>query len=344
MNSILRKRKPDFTNLQKVLECKKPDRPTLFELFMNDSLYEILTGRKRPNREDELEHLKFVVDAFEAAGYDYATTHGSKFMFIEGQEKHKETISLNAREIIFDEKSFSDFKWEDPEDYDYSKLEKIGDYLPHGMKLAVMGPGGVLENVISLTGYDNLCYMLYDDPELLKQVFDNVGQRLVKYYEIAAQHDSVGLIISNDDWGFNTQTFLPPWAMSEYVYPWHKKIVDTAHRYNKPVILHSCGYYLDTMEVLITDLNYDGKHSFEDNILRVEDSYERWKGRIAILGGMDVNFVIEASEEDIKRRSRNMIEKSLDCGGYALGTGNSVPEYIPVEKYLAMISVIHDVY
>jgi hypothetical protein len=27
-----------------------------------------------------------------------------------------------------------------------------------------------------------------------------------------------------------------------------------------------------------------------------------------------------------------------------LGTGNSVPEYIPVEKYLAMISVIHDVY
>ena len=64
MNSILRKRKPDFTNLQKVLECKKPDRPTLFELFMNDSLYEILTGRKRPNREDELEHLKFVVDAF----------------------------------------------------------------------------------------------------------------------------------------------------------------------------------------------------------------------------------------------------------------------------------------
>ena len=98
------------------------------------------------------------------------------------------------------------------------------------------------------------------------------------------------------------------------------------------------------MEVLITDLNYDGKHSFEDNILRVEDSYDRWKGRIAILGGMDVNFVIEASEEDIKRRSRNMIEKSLDCGGYALGTGNSVPEYIPVEKYLAMISVIHDVY
>lgn len=341
---ILNSRKPDFTNLQKVLKCERPNRPTLFELFMNDTLYQVLAGRKRPNGGDELEYLRFVVDAFAGAGYDYATTYGSKFKFIEGQHKDKETISLNASEIISDEKSFEEFKWENPEDYDYSKLENIEGYLPDGMKLAIMGPGGVLENVISLTGYDNLCFMLYDNPALLKQIFDNVGERLVKYYERAAQYDSVGLIISNDDWGFNTQTFLSPRAMNEYVYPWHKKIVEAAHRYNKPIILHSCGYYIDSMEIIIDDLNYDGKHSFEDNILRVEESYDRWKGRIAILGGIDVDFMIEASDEDIKRRSHQMIEKSLEMGGYALGTGNSVPEYIPIEKYLAMISAIHDVY
>lgn len=48
--------------------------------------------------------------------------------------------------------------------------------------------------------------------------------------------------------------------------------------------------------------------------------------------------------DKVKSRSHKMIEKSLEDGGYALGTGNSVPEYIPAEKYLAMISAIHDVY
>ncbi|MFY9427412.1 MAG: uroporphyrinogen decarboxylase family protein [Caldicoprobacterales bacterium] len=341
---ILNRRKPNFENLLKVLRCQKPDRPTLFEMFMNDKLYEIITGRKSPGGQDQLEYLKFLVDAFVGAGYDYVTTHASDFGFADNQRQKKETISLNENAIIYDEKTFEEFQWEDPEDYDTPKLEKIKDYLPEGAKLAVMGPGGVLENVMSLTGYDNLCYMLYENPDLLEQIFKEVGQRLVKYYEIAVQYDSVGMLISNDDWGFNTQTFLSPDAMKKYVYPWHKKIADVAHKNNKPVILHSCGYVLDVMDDIVHTLQYDGKHSYEDNIMSVEDFYDKWKGQIAVLGGIDVNFLINSSVEDIRKRSRAMIERSLDSGGYALGTGNSVPVYIPVEKYFAMISVIHDDY
>ena len=76
------------------------------------------------------------------------------------------------------------------------------------MKLMVMGPCGVLENVISLVGYDNLCYMLFEEPELVQAIFDHVGAGLVSYYEQVVDADTVGFLCSNDDWGFNTQTFL----------------------------------------------------------------------------------------------------------------------------------------
>jgi uroporphyrinogen decarboxylase len=33
-----------------------------------------------------------------------------------------------------------------------------------------------------------------------------------------------------------------------------------------------------------------------------------------------------------------MLERASGRGGYGLGTGNSVPEYIPREAYFAMIS------
>jgi uroporphyrinogen decarboxylase len=142
---------------------------------------------------------------------------------------------------------------------------------------------------MELVGYDNLCYMLYDEPELVQEIFDNVGSRIVEYYNSVAGADTVGVLVSNDDWGFNTQSFLSPEMMRKYLFPWHKKIVDTIHSYGKPVILHSCGNYSEVIDDVIDDLKYDARHSYEDNIIPVEDAYESLNGRIAVIGGIDVN-------------------------------------------------------
>ena len=72
---------------------------------------------------------------------------------------------------------------------DGTPIYDIKPYLPDGMKLMAMGPGGVLENAMALTGYDNMCYMLYEEPELLEAIFREVGSRLVRYYQLAAQYD-----------------------------------------------------------------------------------------------------------------------------------------------------------
>jgi uroporphyrinogen decarboxylase len=341
----LHDRKPDIENLYKVLRREEPDRPTLFELFMNLPLYERLAGRALPKGGDQdLEYLKLVVDAYAAAGYDYATTQGSRFGFEHGEREHEKrrTISLNDGAIITGEDDFEAYRWADPESFDYSMLGKIGEYMPEGMKLMVMGPGGVLENVIGLTGYDNLCLMIYDKPDLAKAIFDHVGERLLKHYEIAAEYGSVGLIMSNDDWGFNTQTFLSPAQMREYVFPWHKKIVGVAHSHGLPATLHSCGNFGEVMDDTIEYIGFDGKHSYEDNILPVEDSYERWHGRIAILGGIDVDFMVNRPEDEIAARCKAMLKRVRGRGGYALGTGNSVPEFIPQDHFIALLKAALD--
>ncbi|MDR0655672.1 MAG: hypothetical protein LBG22_05095, partial [Treponema sp.] len=284
-----------------------------------------------------LENLKLVVEAYAAAGYDYATSHGSDFGFESDRRQTKDTISLNEGFVISDEASYESYKWPESESCDYSRLEKIRPFLPDGMKLMVMGPGGVLENVITLTGYDNLCLLIYDNPDLVQAIFDEVGKRLLQYYENSLAVDTVGLLMSNDDWGFKTQTFLCPADMKKYVFPWHKKYAELAHKHGIPAVLHSCGYFSDVMEDTISYIGFDGKHSYEDAILPVEDSYERWQGRIAILGGIDVNWIIGHSEEEITVRCKAMLKRVENRGGYALGTGNSVPEYIPQEHFIALL-------
>jgi uroporphyrinogen decarboxylase len=88
-------------------------------------------------------------------------------------------------------------------------------------------------------------------------------------------------------------------------------------------------------------MEYDAKHSYEDAIIPVERAYACWGKRIAILGGVDLDFICRSTPLQITQRCKVMLALSEKEGGYALGTGNSVPEYVPYENYQAMISTIN---
>ena len=330
------RREPDFNNILQVLQGKKPSRPTLFEFFMNMDVYRLVAGDP-PSGDDPVQMIAYLARAFAACGYDYVTTGGSDLLFPTGDTEYRETKSLNAHACIENREDFERYPWPDPDKADYSRLEKAAPYLPGNMKIMASSPDGLLENVINIVGYDNLCLMLYDDPELVRDIFDRVGSILLRHYEISASFDTVGILMINDDWGFNSQPMLSPAQMREYAFPWHKKMVEVAHKHGKPAVLHSCGQLESVMEDIIEDMKFDGKHSYQDNILPVEDAYRRWGGRIAILGGLDVDFLVRSEPEEITARARRMLEMAEEKGGYALGSGNSIPSYIPPEHYFAML-------
>ena len=201
-------RKPDFTNLQKVLERKRPDRPTLFEFFLNAPLYARLAGvAEMPKRGSEA-WCKEVAKAYATAGYDFATVPASDFGFPQGALHQLSSRSQNEGAMICDRASFEAYPWPEPDAFDSSQLQRAKTWLPDGMKAIVFGPSGVLENTIGLVGYENLCLLIMDDPKLAGDIFDAVGSRLLRYYQLAAPHDAVGACISNDDWGHNMQTML----------------------------------------------------------------------------------------------------------------------------------------
>ena len=179
------------------------------------------------------------------------------------------------------------------------------------------------------------------DEALTTEIFDAVGSRLLRFYELVAPVETIGACIVNDDWGFKNQTMFSPDMLRRWVFPWHKKMAAAIHQAGKPAILHSCGQLQNVMDDIIDDMDYDAKHSFEDQITPVEDALDRWGSRIAILGGIDVDFLARSTPGAIIMRAKALLERGATEGGYALGSGNSIPDYIPDENYLAMISTIN---
>jgi uroporphyrinogen decarboxylase len=337
--------KPDFSNLLAVLQRRAPARPTLFEFFLNEKLYQRIVPEISLGRGDRMTLYRRNRAAFQRMGYDYFTLTVPGFSFTEAgkvNRAHDKSVSQNEGAVIHSRADLEAFPWPDPENAEYGVLDQLSSDMPEGMKIITSGPGGVLENAIELVGYENLCLMILDDEELAVDIFAAIGSRLVRYYEIAARHEWVGACISNDDWGFKTHTLFSPPQMRRFVFSWHKKIVAAIHAAGKPAILHSCGHFQKVIEDIIEDMQYDGRHSYEDNILPVEQFYELYTLRIATLGGIDLDFVCRAQPEEVYQRSTAMLQQSAGGGSFALGTGNSVPEYVPDQNYFAMIRAAFD--
>ncbi|MCF7808711.1 MAG: hypothetical protein K9N38_09345 [Candidatus Marinimicrobia bacterium] len=333
----------DFGELETIFKGKVPSRPALFEFAMNDRVLGKLSGEESVDQSDRMAPFRRLIKAFTNGGYDFTTISAwrtNTLAFPKGDIAEKQSRSLNSGNMITDRGSFEKYTWPDPEVGDYDIYHDLHMVLPDGMKLIASGNGGVLENVIDLVGFENLSMMTMIDEQLTTEIFDSVGSRLLRFYEIVASVDTIGACIVNDDWGFKNQTMFSPDMLRRWVFPWHKRIVSAIHSEGKSAILHSCGQLRDVMDDIIDDMGYDAKHSFEDQITPIEDAYDLYGKRITLLGGIDMDFLARRSIPDIKDRSASMIEKSLQTGRYALGSGNSIPDYIPDDHYLAMISVI----
>jgi uroporphyrinogen-III decarboxylase len=77
--------------------------------------------------------------------------------------------------------------------------------------------------------------------------------------------------------------------------------------------------------------------TFEDTIRDVREAKKLWGDRIALLGGIDMDFLCRASAGEVRQRVRDTLDTCMPGGGYCLRTGNSVANYLPMDNYLAML-------
>jgi uroporphyrinogen decarboxylase len=232
---------------------------------------------------------------------------------------------------------FEGYPWPRVEDMDFSPFEYIAGRLPEGMGFVTCHAGGVFEHLSWIMSYEGLCLSLIENPALVQAVADRIGGLMLGFYEHLVGLPNLVALFPGDDMGFKTGLLISPADLRRYILPWHKRFAALAHGRGLPYFLHSCGNLASIMEDLIEAVGIDGKHSFEDAVIPAEAFQETYGSRIAVLGGLDVNILSNGSEEDVRRRTRRLVETCGSRGRFAVGSGNSIPSYVPAANYLAMV-------
>ena len=338
---------PDYRRLVAVLRRQKPDRVPVYEFFSDTSVQERAAGevREEPRlplggRPDCDPHIRCQY----LLGYDYLSP-GVGFGFysrirsqpIKDASGFERNYLDDRHAPIKDRRSFEEFDWPTPGEVSFELVDYCAAHLPEGMKLVANLGGGLLEWAMWLVGAEDFCLMVYDDPELVREIIARINDQQVAVARQAASHPDVIACAMGDDMGFKTQTFLPPDALRELIFPGLKRIADAVHAEGKAFILHSCGNLTLVMDDLIDTVRIDAKHSFEDVIMPVTEAKKRWGERVAILGGVDVDVLCTAEEPALRSYVRNIVEQCGPGGVFAVGSGNSIANYVPPRNLRVML-------
>jgi len=331
----------------------RPERPPLVEYLIDDTLRkpivtELLSEQWVDVQPDDRASLEAYLDNFTAVwwqlGYDFVRFEQSlpfTELHVNGSDPSRSNGIRSWNDMhhgtITNWNDFEAFAWPQVTPAFFANYEYLASHLPEGMGLIVSHGGGIYEHLSALFSYEGLCYALYDQPELVAAVADKIGSLMLDVYRQLVQIEHVIAIFPGDDMGFRSATLLPPDMLRKYTLPWHSRYAALAHEGGLPYFLHSCGNVREIMPDLIDVVGIDAKHSFENAIMPIDVFQAEYGQRIGVLGGVDIDILGRAAPEQVRQETRRIIDACAPRGRFAIGSGNSIPSYIPLDNFLTML-------
>ena len=335
---------PDYRMVVEVMANRKPSRLPIYEHIISDRIMEQVLDEKfaelgSGSGADLDEYFRHYCEFFRRMTYDTVSFEAGIAEALPGHG----AIYGGMAGPIRNREDFERYPWDEVPELFWNmygaQFEALSSALPPGMK-AIGGVGyGVFEISEDLVGYEGLSYMQVDDPELFTELYGRIGELMAGIWsEFLKKHgDSFAVCRMGDDLGYKTGLLMDPVSVREHIFPQYRRIIGLVHDSGKPFLWHSCGRIFEIMDDVIA-AGIDAKHSNEDVIAPFDEWIERYSGRIGLFGGIDMDLLCQLPPDELRglvaERGARFRERA---NGYALGSGNSIPDYVPVEGYLAMV-------
>lgn len=252
------------------------------------------------------------------------------------QARTGRTWLAHGRGPITTWEEFERYPWPDGETWDTRALEWFDRNLPDDMCLGCW-QGHLCEHLTWLMGYETLCEALFERRDLVAAIAEKLLALEEASAKVLLQSRRVRLSFPSDDMGFKTGLMLSPADLRAFVLNGHRRLAALARAAGAVYVLHCCGKRAAILEDLIADVKVDALQSWEDGIELITDAKRAYGDRVSLVGGLDVDVLCRASEEAIRAKVREVVKACQPGGGFCLGSGNTVANYIPMDHYLAML-------
>jgi len=339
---------PDYRRLLKAMRYEVPDRVPLAEVAVDRPLKDAVLGR--PVRD-----VASDVEFWHRAGYDYIYLRamyeyphvislvgvGTSIADEASAAQQGETVDILQDGVIQTFADFEQYPWPDPQTISHANLTEAAGLLPAGMGI-ITGVGGIFTRCWMLMGFERFSYALYENPELVRRLFDRVGSIQCAVLRKLVRMDRVFAVWYGDDLAYTEGLMISPAHLRQYLFPWLEELMSISHQAGMPFMLHSDGRLYEILDDLI-GMGLNALHPIEPKAMDINALKQRYAGRLALIGNIDLGGVlVRGTPAEVRAEVRQRIKELAPGGGYIVGSSNSIARYVPVANYNALRQAAFD--
>lgn len=151
----------------------------------------------------------------------------------------------------------------------------------------------------------------------------------------------VDAIVLEGDLSGETSTLISPRHYREYIKPYHREIVNCAHRNGLKVVKHSDGNAWPILDDFV-EVGFDGFHPVQPQCMDIGKVKAHVAGRLCLVGNIDCRHLLPfGTVEQVEQTVKQTIETAAPGGGYIISSSNSIHPGCQPENYLAMVKAAH---
>ncbi len=340
-----------FAKIRSAIEERVPMfPPPYFDLNIGKGIRQAFLGRKIESLKDEVDFWKEAGLCLYPVNFGFVR-RGGQLSVPDGTLAHAryslykhEDVDINWAQTgsgaITSEADFERYEWPDPEETDLSLLDKVQPLLPEGMRAAA-NIGKIFTGVWQLMGFTFFCEALRDNPRLVERMFERVTAIQTRLTERVIAHPAVGAVLHADDLAYFSGPMVNPEVYRRYVFPAYKKMGEMCRERGVLYLFHSDGQMKDLIGDIV-DCGFVGLHPIEPKPMDAVTVKAKWGKKICLLGHIDVDLLARGTPKEVREQTRRNLDLLARDGGYCPGSGNSVPDYVPLRNFVAMVEAIQE--
>jgi len=262
----------------------------------------------------------------------------------DGQQSYWEVVRcpLADCETIADVDAYQG--WPSPDWFDYSVIkqqcEDCGDagVIFAGDRLNRIAQ---LKPAMYLRGAGQILMDMLLAPEMFAAVVAHIREFYLEYERrlLEAAESKIDLLMTGDDFGTQDGPLMSVQDWRQKLKPGFAAYIELAHRFEVPVMHHSCGAVSELMPDFI-DAGLDVLQSLQPEARGMDPSRlkQEFGCELAFQGGIGIQQILPAgTAEQVRGEVRRLFEVMKPGGGFFAGTSHKIQADTPVNNVLALI-------
>lgn len=237
------------------------------------------------------------------------------------------------------EPDLSNFNFPDPREA--YRFEDLKDWcIENGSHYLMILVGDLWERATFMRGMENILLDSILNQKFVLKLLRGITDYILETMKIIFQKFNFDAFGLSDDYGSQKSLLISPDNWRKFIKPFLVEIFTLAKRYNKDMLLHSCGNIYDIVGDLI-DIGLDMLHPIQPEAMDIFKLKKNFGKYITFSGGVRTQDLLpRGTIVEIRDEIKRLKQKMGKGGGYILEPGIGIQEDVTPNNFNAMFEEV----